>query len=185
MTKVKSIEQWRPIQGFEELYAISDRGRVKRTAPGNSSTYVGKILKLQLHPKFGYLNIILYKDGKQYGRRVNRLVAQAFVEGDAPGLEAHHKDDVKTHNWAGNLEWLSSAEHHKRTTQRGLIPSGEQHCKSKLTEMQVAEIRGRYAQGGVLQRELAKEYGVDQVNISRIVRGETWKQAVSVTEAVA
>jgi hypothetical protein len=52
---------------------------------------------------------------------------------------------------------------------------GERHTFAKLTEAQVAEIRARYAAGGVRQVDLAREYGVSQVNISHVVRGTTWR----------
>lgn len=51
---------------------------------------------------------------------------------------------------------------------------GEQHPGAKLTKIQVAQIRKRYAKGGILQRELAAEYGIEQTTISRIVRGASW-----------
>jgi transcriptional regulator with XRE-family HTH domain len=38
----------------------------------------------------------------------------------------------------------------------------------------VVEIIEKHAAGGVLQRELAAEYGVDQSAISLIVRGKKW-----------
>jgi hypothetical protein len=50
-------------------------------------------------------------------------------------------------------------------------PCGEDSPRARLTAADVAAIRRRYAQGGVLQRELAAEYGVAQTSVSRIVRG--------------
>jgi len=52
---------------------------------------------------------------------------------------------------------------------------GEQDGRTKLTPAQVAEIRARYAAGGVTQAELARRYGVVQAHVSRIVRGEVWE----------
>lgn len=52
---------------------------------------------------------------------------------------------------------------------------GEQNKQSKLTAEQVATIRSRYAAGGVLQRELAAEYGVEQTSISLIIRNINWR----------
>jgi hypothetical protein len=46
----------------------------------------------------------------------------------------------------------------------------------KLTQSEVDEIRSRYKEGDIFQRELAQEYGVTRANISLIIRGETWQQ---------
>jgi hypothetical protein len=45
---------------------------------------------------------------------------------------------------------------------------------AKLDRARVEEIRTRYESGGVLQRELAEEYGVDQAQVSRIVNYKRW-----------
>ena len=52
----------------------------------------------------------------------------------------------------------------------------------KLTSEQVLEIRAKYKAGvnqwsreGYSQHKLAKEYGVNRMTISKIVRRETWK----------
>jgi hypothetical protein len=50
----------------------------------------------------------------------------------------------------------------------------ERHPMAKLTWIKVRAIRLRYAQGGITQASLAKEYGVSQRNIHSIIRGETW-----------
>lgn len=45
---------------------------------------------------------------------------------------------------------------------------------STLTQEQVDRIRERYAEGGVLQKELAEEYGVSHTTISRILSEVRW-----------
>jgi HNH endonuclease len=52
---------------------------------------------------------------------------------------------------------------------------GEQVGASKLTDDIVRLIRQRYAEGNVSQAQLAAEFGVIQITVSRIVRRETWK----------
>ena len=54
-------------------------------------------------------------------------------------------------------------------------PVGEQVHTAILTENQVREIRTRYATENISQRELAKQYGCCQTNISALVRGKNWK----------
>jgi hypothetical protein len=147
-------------EGFEELYEVSNMGRVRRTAAYKSTGVTGKILKT-CPSGSGYLSVSLWKLRKPSMRTVHSLVAKAFCPGEEPGKEVHHKDDNKKRNWSGNLEWLSKPDHRK--------------LSAKLTWEQVAEIRSRYAAGGVLQRELAKEYGVSTANICLIVTGKLWK----------
>ena len=53
---------------------------------------------------------------------------------------------------------------------------GRWNGKTKLTAEQVDEIRERYAAGGILQRELAQEYGVTKWYISRIIQNYHWKK---------
>jgi hypothetical protein len=61
---------------------------------------------------------------------------------------------------------------------RGRYPGyrgrGEANGNARLTQDQVAEIRRRYAAGGVRQVDLAAEFGVSQPMIGYIVRGEHW-----------
>lgn len=56
----------------------------------------------------------------------------------------------------------------------GAVPLGALNPSAKLTQAQVDEIRARYTMGGVLQRELAAECGVDQTTISHVVRRMTY-----------
>lgn len=51
---------------------------------------------------------------------------------------------------------------------------GVRHWKAKLTEADVIQIRALHADG-VSQTEIAKQYGVSQVNIGRIVHRKNWK----------
>lgn len=44
-----------------------------------------------------------------------------------------------------------------------------------MDEPKVLEIRRKYSAGEADQYELAKEYGVGQSTIGRIVRGENWR----------
>jgi len=46
---------------------------------------------------------------------------------------------------------------------------------TKLTADKAAEIRARYAAGGISQKALAREYGVAQSNIWSILSGATWR----------
>jgi DNA invertase Pin-like site-specific DNA recombinase len=55
---------------------------------------------------------------------------------------------------------------------KGRNKKGEQHGQSRLSDAAVREIRSSTAP----QRELAKQFGVNQSTISRAKRGLTWEQ---------
>jgi len=54
------------------------------------------------------------------------------------------------------------------------LPHGSKMYNAKLNEEKVAEMRQRYAAGGVTQRELGEMYGVSQSTVAYICKGETW-----------
>jgi hypothetical protein len=53
-------------------------------------------------------------------------------------------------------------------------PRGEQNGNARITASQAAEIRQRYLGGGTSQTALAREYGINQSHVSRIIRGTNW-----------
>lgn len=70
----------------------------------NAKTGVCK--KLQID-KDGYYTVTLWKDGKYYFKRINRLVAEAFIP-NYKGLPiVNHKDENKKNNHVDNLEWCT------------------------------------------------------------------------------
>ena len=98
-----------------------------------------------------------------------------------------HKDNmrdmkVKGRAASGDRHWHSlypeknpTGIRNGRYTKPDAFPCGTEMKNSKLTEEAVLEIRRRYAAGGVIQRELAKEYGVHRSAIGQVVRNEKWK----------
>lgn len=52
---------------------------------------------------------------------------------------------------------------------------GVAHYEAKLTDSMVREIRGRYLAGGVTGVALAKEYGVSNAALYKVLQGRSWK----------
>lgn len=52
---------------------------------------------------------------------------------------------------------------------------GERHGSAKLTTPRVREIRARYAAGGVSICQLAREYGLGETPMRRLIHGQTWR----------
>lgn len=82
------------------LYAASTTGYIK-----NQKT--GRILN-PIIDKDGYHRVHLNND--KTTRRVNRLVAEAFIPNPENKPIVHHKDNDKTNNNVNNLEWVTDSE---------------------------------------------------------------------------
>lgn len=92
-------EIWCPIKGYEGIYEVSDKGRVRSLKYGKE-----RILK-QRRDKDGYIQVDLYKNCDQKTCKVHRLVAQAFIPNPDNLPQVNHKDENKTNNSVQNLEW--------------------------------------------------------------------------------
>ena len=97
-------EIWKDIEGYEGKYMVSNLGRVKSL--NYRRTGKEKIMK-GYDNGYGYLRVLLHKDGKVKNCRIHRLVAQAFLENPQNLPEVNHKDEDKTNNRVDNLEWCS------------------------------------------------------------------------------
>ena len=96
----KEIEFWRSIDGFEGKYDVSSFGRVRNVRTGD-------VLKPYENEK-GYLKVGLYKNGKSHKKRVNRLVARAFIDNPYELPDVDHLNGDKQDNRASNLQWTDS-----------------------------------------------------------------------------
>ena len=102
---MKGKEIWKDILGYEGKYMVSNWGRVKSL--NYHRTGKEKILK-GCDNGDSYLRVMLSKEGKNKQYRINRLVAQAFIENPDNLPEVNHKDKVRTNNCVDNLEWCTT-----------------------------------------------------------------------------
>lgn len=87
------------IKGYENLYAITSCGRIW--------SYISKKFLKPRADKDGYLLINLHKDNKSKTYKVHRLVAEAYICNDEELPQINHRDENKTNNCIGNLEWCT------------------------------------------------------------------------------
>lgn len=133
------------VVGYEGLYAVTSCGKVwsyKRQ----------KFLSPGLNHR-GYLQVILYKDGKSKSFRVHKLVAEAYIPNPQNLETVDHIDEYKTHNYVSNLRWLSRGENKSRSWSKSVrcIETGQ-----IFESVTIA----------------AKEMGLDQGNISNVCNGK-------------
>ena len=172
-------EVWKPIEGFEKQYEVSNCGRVwskRREVNAGHTTRIagGELRKPVLNEELGYYVIMLKKGGTTKTEYVHALVATAFLGVRPSGYTVNHIDGDKTNNHVANLEWVSRSENMQHGFQNGLIAKGEDRDQAKLTNDEVREIRERYQSEDIVQWKLADQYDVCQQLISEIVRHERW-----------
>ena len=104
-------EIWKDIEGYEDLYQVSNMGRVRRLTrnrrgKNNSLNPIqGRILKLETSS--GYKRIRLYKNNKGKHFQIHRLVAMAFIPNPDNLPQVNHKDENRINNRVDNLEWCT------------------------------------------------------------------------------
>lgn len=99
-------EEWRDIKGYEGLYQVSNKGRIKslKSWGGNNE----RIMKPR-NQGTGYYMVGLSKN-KQYKQfLIHRLVAMAFIPNSNNYDFVNHKDENKTNNVVENLEWCTKS----------------------------------------------------------------------------
>lgn len=166
-------EEWR-VCPFNDQYQVSDEGRIRRaTFSPNRKSKPGDLIKPSIYSQ-GYPTVMLWRDGKASRHLVHRLVAFAFL-GTPPTVshEIAHNDGVRSNSRKDNLRWATRAENHADKALHGTAQVGSVNGNSKLTTEQVKEILQHPITAN--RSELARRFGVSQVTVSRIMRGEMWK----------
>lgn len=113
----EKLEEWKKINSFDGYY-ISNHGRVyskKRNGTG------GGIRKLNKSDK-GYLQVSLKnKNNMLINKRINILVAEAFIPNPENKPQVNHIDEDKTNNRVSNLEWVTAKENANHGTRNKKI----------------------------------------------------------------
>lgn len=120
------MKTWKEIKNFEGLYAVSSCGLVKSLKKRTGfNTFRETILKPS-KDKRGYLQVVLYKNGKSTTRRVHRLVAIAFLLQNKKRT-VNHINKNKQDNRVSNLEWATDLEqaNHSKSKKVAQIKNGE------------------------------------------------------------
>lgn len=167
------MAEWRDIKGFEGLYQCSDEGEVRgverQMAPSRGNKpRIKKSVKLKLVDHKGYLQVRLYKNGKQYSYLVHRLIAETFLPNDDPTKEVNHINECKSDNRVCNLEWISHIENvNHATCQERKVKNNKQRCEViQLTKS------GEFVAEYNSFKEAKRKTGINSTNISLCTRGK-------------
>lgn len=162
---VLQVEKWLPVVGYEGLYEVSNFGRIKslRRAYTNSIGRVHHTKNIILAQSISnqYRCVTLCNHIKK-NKRVNVLVAQAFVPNPINKPQVNHKDGDKMNNTVWNLEWATSKENIRHSIEAGLKPKPENTKMAKLNEFKVKAIRRLFR----VKPEVSKKAVADKLNMN-------------------
>jgi hypothetical protein len=143
------MEEFKDIKGYENLYQISNMGRVLSLPRKNTKGGFLKLTILNIKRNRHYYHVVLCKDGITKDFQVHYLVAQAFCFQPSPlHIQVDHiackgipEDGLD--NRAENLRWVTSQQNSrnrvKPTKGYSLISDGR--YKVDLTNPKIKEIQ--------------------------------------------
>jgi len=96
------LEQWKPVVGYEDLYEVTNMGRIRGIVAG--------IVIRQRGGRRESPTVSLSKDAARRHCHVHAIVADAFLEGSPDLTEVVHADGWRINNRVSNLLRLSAQE---------------------------------------------------------------------------
>lgn len=161
-------EIWKDIKGYEDLYQVSNLGRVKNKKTNNiRKTYISKI---------GYYAINLYKKDNRKTTFLHRLIAEAFIPNPNNLPCVNHKDENKLNNNLDNLEWCSYSynntygigqENRKKALSKSLTNN-----PNRSTPVNQYDLSGNLIKSYPSISEAYRATGINLVLIHRVIKGK-------------
>lgn len=108
--------------------------------------------------------------------KTHRITARCFIRpAKDDEIVCHSCDNTKCLN-PDHLFYGTYKDNNQDRAKKGRNrnQNGNKNNMSKLTENQIGEIKHKLNEGKLLQREIAEQYGVTQVLISKIKLGKLW-----------
>ena len=179
-------EIWRDIEGYNGLYQISNLGRVKSlekkclSKNGKYRINKEKILKLYTNSKDGYIRVGLWKNNKHHSFTLHKIVAQTFIDNydNKPCID--HINGDRTDNRVENLRWVTHKENnnnpitkkrHSTNHPKVFLGIFGKNNPSSIPVLQFT-IDGKLVRKWDCIRDIQRELGIDNTNISRCCRGK-------------
>jgi len=148
-------EIWRPVVDWEDLYEVSNFGRVRRD---------GETLTDRENSR-GYLRVKLCRCEKKRSALVHVLVCEAFIGPREKGIQVNHIDGNKKNNCLWNLEYCTHSQNMRHSITSGIR-------QIKYTDQQLREAVSLVA-AGMKVTQASRITGVGRVMLSRIIAGNS------------
>lgn len=120
-------ERWLPIPGWEDIYQVSDQGRVWGIPRERTRGGILKPIKVN---KWGHLEVTLHGGpGVRERWLIHRLVMLAFVGPCPEGEEVRHLDGNPGNNTLANLAYGTHGQNNRDAVEHGThFNASKTHC---------------------------------------------------------
>lgn len=166
-------EIWKDIEGYENLYKISNFGNIisKRYWLLNKYIYKERKIKPTIANN-GYIRVSLTKDKKVKYVNIHRLVAQAFIPNPDNLPCVNHIDGNKENNRVDNLEWCTHSYNNKEAYRIGLRKAyrGKDNCRSRAILQY--DLSGNFIKEWDSLSQITKKLGYDYTCVLRCCKGK-------------
>ena len=176
-------ETWKPIdlkRGHQAVqkYAISNHGRM--------SSYTDDLKKakiLRVNNNGGFMQVNVRTDKKSKAVLIHRAVAEAFLKKPSPKHTfVLHLDYNKKNNHVSNLKWATQKEQIEHIKKSPYVIMAKKHrmvvgYHSKSLDAKKVERLKQMIWDPERKKtlaQIAKQFGVSEMNIYRIKSGEFW-----------
>jgi len=176
LRELLKLEEWKPVLNYEDRYAVSNMGRVKKTSKKKNDIKGQGYMLSRRGNNRGYPSVILSRYKQYKIKLVHVLMMESFCGPKAKGMTVNHKDGIKDNNFIGNLEYMTQKENINHADRLGLrkYVGGEKHGFSKFTEKEVLEMR-KLRSYGCRTKTLMNKFNISEVHLSAIVNRRFWK----------
>lgn len=127
----------------------------------------------------GYVNVILFKNGKKKTFSVHRLVAIMFIPNTENKPEVNHKWGIKTDNRASELEWNTTSENMQHAHKIGLQTISnkqKEQCrelgKNRAKKVIQHDLQGKFVKQWNSAREIQRQLSINYRHISACCLGK-------------
>lgn len=166
---------FKKIQGYPG-YKISSCGKIysifRKDSVGRNNSKSERFLKYSIVRQYYYVGLSNGVTRKMV--RVHRIVAKTFLPNPKNLPQVNHKNGNKLDNRIENLEWVSAKENVKHAHATGLKTPHVGVSLAGLLPKDVLKIRKKYL-AGMSQGNIAKEFGISQTGVWKIVNRMVWK----------
>lgn len=174
---------WKEIPGWEGFYEASEAGLI-RSMPrmivqGNRwgdpmQCWRQMVVLRQSTNSRGYLSVQLNGGGRRTsGLAVHRLIALTFIGPCPEGMQVCHNNGDQTDNRVENLRYDTPSANVWDARRHGIWSAGTKHYKYRMDINDAVVLRLR-AEGWTYER-LAREFGIGEATVGRILKGARLK----------